>query len=153
MGDEVMGLESRPTNHMEVEGELCKLFYAKFGNAALPVIEAVFTAWGQFLGERLKNQLPSRDFKDVVEAHIKPALQREPKPEIVELSPDRVELKIFVCPYHLNGYGKELCEAVMAMDRAIISTASDVEVKMSLPKSLAAGDEWCHGIFERGGTL
>ena len=43
-----------PTNHMEVEGNLCKLFYRKFGEEALPIIGAVFRQWGIILVENFK---------------------------------------------------------------------------------------------------
>ncbi|MFQ5987806.1 MAG: hypothetical protein ACE5H6_03035 [Dehalococcoidia bacterium] len=152
MKGEGIKVERTPSNHMEVEGELCKLFYQRFGKAALPIIEAVFGEWGRFLGEKMGSKLPSRDFCSVVRAHIQPALEREPKPEILESSPSRVELKVFACPYHLEGKGRELCQAMMAMDREIIKAAAEVQVKMSLPRSIAAGDGWCHGIFESCGS-
>jgi hypothetical protein len=138
------------TNHMEVEGELCKLFYEKFGSEALPLIASVFERWGTFLGERMRAKLGELGLKDAAEAYLKPAMEREPKPEILELSDERVMVKIFICPYRLYGAGRPLCEAMMAMDAATIrAMMGGKELEGEFPKSLAAGDECCLAVMKR----
>jgi len=134
---------------MEVEGELCKLFYQKFGQEALPIIAAVFRQWGLVIGERMRAKMPEVDFKAAIEAYLKPVLGREPKPEIIELSEKRIEIKVFTCPYRLKDAGKELCEAMTAMDRAVIESLVKEEIKFEVTKTMAAGDEFCGGIFAR----
>ena len=139
----VSQLPASPTNHMEVEGELCKFFYRRFGQEALPIIEAVFYKWGLVLGERMKAKLPNTDLKTAIQAYIKPVLDREPKPELIELSDERAELKVFTCPYRLDNAGAALCKAMMAMDRAIIETLMGQGVKLEIRCSLANGDGYC----------
>ena len=139
---------SRPANHMEVEGELCKLFYQRFGNEALPIIEAVFHEWGITIGERLKAKMPARGLKAAIETYMAPVMDREPKPEIIECSDKKFEANIFTCPYRLNGAGRPLCEAMTAMDRAILEALIKGEVENRVLKTLAdPGGECCCGII------
>lgn len=141
---------SRPADHMEVEGELCKLFYQRFGDDALPTIEAVFRDWGMALGQRLKVKTPGKGLKAAVETYVAPAMAREPKPEIIESSDKRFEGKFFTCPYRLNGAGRPLCEAMIAMDKAMVETLAGEELDVQLLKTLAApGDECCHAVITR----
>ena len=141
---------SRPANHMEVEGELCKLFYQRFGDKALPIIEAVFREWGIVIGEGLRAKVPAGDLKAAVETYLRPTMAREPKPEIIEATNEKVELKVFTCPYRLNGAGRPLCEAMTAMDKAAIGTLVGAEIEIKPFKTLAApGDECCHGVITR----
>jgi hypothetical protein len=141
---------SLPSNHMEVEGELCKLFYQKFGQEALPIIKAVFHEWGIAIGERMRAKMPEVDFKTAIEAYLKPVLDREPKPEIIESSDKRFEGKFFICPYRLNGAGRPLCEAMTTMETAVLETLTGEGVENRLLKTVAApGDEYCHGVFTR----
>jgi len=138
------------TNHMEVEGELCKLFYQKFGDEALPIVSSVFRRWGAYLGERRKEKLGGKlDFKAAVEAQMKPAMEREPKPEIIEFSDERVEIKIHLCPYRLKGGIKPLCEAMEEMDRAVIQSISKDNIETEIIESLANDDECCHAIYRK----
>jgi len=138
-----------PQSHMEVQGVLCKTFYEKFGKEALPIIEDVFRRWGKVLGERMKQKLGDMDFKTAALTYIEPALHRKPKAEIIKATDTRVEMKAYACPYLLNGQGKEICEAMMAMDSEIIGTIIKDKIRLELPKSLAMGDEYCHGIFTK----
>ena len=145
---EITRFLTRPTNHMEVEAELCKLFYKKFGEEALPIIRAVFREWGLHLGQRRKAEMEGEGLKAACETFLKPALQREPKPEIIELSDERLEMKIFACPYHLKGWGRELCEAMEEMDGATMATLVGRELAGQHLKVIAAGDECCHVVME-----
>ncbi len=141
---------SRPVNHMEVEGELCKLFYQRFGDEALPIIEAVFHEWGTVIGEGLKAKVPAGELKVAAETYLKPTVAREPKPKIIEATNERFEIKVFTCPYRLNGAGRLLCEAMSAMDKAAIETLVGAKVEMKQIKTLAAPeDECCHGVITR----
>ncbi len=138
------------TNHMEVEGELCKLFYHKFGDEALPIVRSVFTRWGAYLGERRREKLGGKvDFKAAVEAQMKAAMERELKPEIIEFSDERVEIKIHLCPYRLKGGIKPLCEAMEEMDRAVIQSISKDNIETEIIESLANDDECCHAIYRK----
>ena len=138
-----------PTSHTEVEGELCKRFYNKFGQEALPIIEDVFREWGTVLGEKRKAKMPKVDLRAAIEAYFGPALNREPKPKIIEPCEGRIELHNFVCPYCLNGAGRELCQAMMAMDRAMLETLLGDEIDYEVPKTVADGDEYCLGVITR----
>jgi hypothetical protein len=139
-----------PTNHMEVEGELCKLFYQRFGQEALPTISAVFHEWGLVLGERMRAKIPQANPKSTMEVYLKPVMEREPRPEI-KLSEKRIEMKVFTCPYRLKGAGRELCEAMTSMDRAMVEALLPEDMKerirVELLETVAAGDECCHAII------
>lgn len=147
---DITRLLSTPTNHMEVEGELCKLFYKKFGDEALPIIQAVFREWGLYIGQRRKAQMQGEGLKAAAETHLRPALEREPKPEIIELSDERVEIKVFTCPYCLKGWGRPLCAAMEAMDGAIMETLLGREIAGGQLEVIAAGDECCHSVITLG---
>jgi predicted hydrocarbon binding protein len=135
---------------MEVEGELCKLFYHKFGAEALPIVRSVFKAWGTYLGERRSEKLGGKmDFKAAVEAQMKPAMDREPKPEIIEFSDERVEIKIRMCPYRLKGGIKPLCDAMEEMDRAVLQSICRDNLEVEVIESLANDDDCCHAIYKK----
>jgi hypothetical protein len=138
-----------PQNHMEVEALLCKKFFEKFGDEALPVIREVFKQWGKVQGERLKSKLGDLDFKTAVLTYVEPATKREPKAIIVEATDNRVEMKVYACPYLLNGYGQDLCEAMMAMDSEIIRALVPGKIKQELSETLASGHDCCHAIITR----
>jgi len=138
------------TNHMEVEGELCKLFYQQFGDEALPIVRSVFERWGEYLGDRRREKLGGKvDFEAAVEAQMKPAMEREPKPEIIASSDERVEIKVHVCPYRLRGGIKPLCEAMEEMDRAILQSICKENIELEIVGSLANDDGCCHGIYKK----
>jgi predicted ArsR family transcriptional regulator len=138
------------TNHMEVEGELCKLLYQKFGHEALPIVSSVFRRWGAYLGEKRREKLGGKvDFKAAVEAQMKPAMEREPKPEIIEFSDERVEIRIHLCPYRLKGNIAPLCEAMEEMDRAILQSICKDNIETEIIESLANDDECCHAILKK----
>ena len=138
------------TNHMEVEGELCELFYRRFGDEALPIVRSVFKRWGDYLGDRRREKLGGRvDFEAAVEAQMKPAMEREPKLEIIASSDERVEIKVHVCPYRLRGGIKPLCDAMEEMDRAILQSICKEDIELEIVGSLANDDECCHGIYKK----
>lgn len=144
---ETARLLTKPTNHMEVQGELCKLFYHQFGDEALPIIEAVFGAWGQHLGAAMRSKMSGSGLKAAAEIFSRSAANREPAPEMIELSDDRMEMKVFSCPYRLNGVGRPLCDAMTAMDRAMFVAVVGGEIEAEYIQVLAAGDECCHLVI------
>ncbi|MBI4774379.1 MAG: L-2-amino-thiazoline-4-carboxylic acid hydrolase [Deltaproteobacteria bacterium] len=139
----------QPQSHMEVEGLLCKKFYEKYGDKALPVIRDVFQQWGEVQGKKMKKKLGDMDFKTAVLTYVDPATKREPKAEIIEAKDDRVEIKVYACPYILDGHGRDLCEAMMAMDSEIIRAIVPGRIELELRSTLAAGDPCCHAVFAR----
>ena len=138
-----------PSNHMELEGELCKLFYRRFGEGALPIIAEVFRSWGLVLGRRTKDKLSNVSFKVALEAYFQPVTAREPKPEIIEFTEKKAKVKVFNCPYRLNGAGIALCEAMTSMDRAFLEVLLDGNIELELRESLASGDPYCLAILSR----
>lgn len=136
-----------PTNHMEVEGNLCRLFYEKFGDEALPLIESVFHNWGVILGQSMRAKMPSHSPKAALEFYLKPAMNREPRPIMKELPGNRLMVRVFTCPYRLQGAGEALCHAMMAMDRAMLDTAAGIKLEWKYTKLIAVGDDCCEGII------
>ncbi len=135
---------------MEVLGELCRIFYEKFGKEALSPIRAVFRQWGKEIGEKKRQSLGQKSFREAIFAYMEPATKRDPKPDILFASDEKVEIKVYTCPYRLNNLGIELCEAMMAMDYEIIKALlPNTKVRLRIVKCLANGDDFCHAIFER----
>ena len=110
----------------------------------------MFRDWGTALGERSKANTPGKGLKAAVKTYVAPAMAREPKPRIVESSDRRFEGRFFTCPYRLNCAGRLLCQAMTAMDKAMVETLTGEELEVQLLKTLAAPrDECCHAIIRR----
>jgi hypothetical protein len=110
----------------------------------------VFKRWGDYLGDGRREKLGGRvDFEAAVEAQIKPAMEREPKLEIIASSDERVEIRVHVCPYRLKGGIKPLCEAMDEMDRAILQSISKENIELEIVGSLPSDDKCCHGIYRK----
>ena len=48
----------------------------------------------------------------------------------------------------LPGAGEEVCQAIMALDKAMLSELAGKPLRMEIRKTLAAGDEHCEIEFE-----
>lgn len=130
-----------------LQGALCKTFYRKFGEDALPIISEVFSTAGVRMGENLTGRT-MKSLKEVGEAFVE-MLQSVHTPPVdpVEISEEKIHVKALTCPYRLEGEGRALCEAVMAHMAEMLSIAVGREVQIDIPKTLAAGDKYCENII------
>jgi predicted hydrocarbon binding protein len=138
-----------PTDHMEVQGELCKLFYKRWGKDALPIIKNVFFEFGKHIGRRIKDECRTDDFKILCFSYLAPAMKRSKEAKLLDVEENLMRIRTSVCPWSLENTSRELCEAMMEMDRGILDTISNGKFKSELTKTTAAGDEYCEAIIRK----
>ena len=128
-------------------GALCKAFYEKFGDEAIPIITKVSEEFGGKSGEMMQGMLKSKDMKGIAEL-FKMWEMMGMEFEMVEVTDDKLHFKTSKCVPRIEGTSKDLCEAMMTSDKAMVSTLLGKEVKTKISKSLAAGDEYCEVVFK-----
>lgn len=128
-------------------GALSKAFYQKYGKEALPIITEVMSQGGVEWGKIMQQMGPVKGMKGVGEMYKGMEPMMGMKMEAVELSDDVFHFKISPCPLGIEGTSKELCEAMMNVDKKAVGTLLGKEVDMKIPKSVAVGDKECEVIF------
>jgi predicted ArsR family transcriptional regulator len=122
-------------------GSIAKAVDKKFGAAGRDVLRQAMTKKGVEMGETLKPMSPGKDFRSVgtfFSQTIKMfGVENEAKTKEGE-----VVVTASKCPYGLEGTSRELCEAMMALDRTAVNTISP-NVTLSIVKTVAAGDPHC----------
>ncbi len=134
-----------PRNPIEAQGLLIKAFYKKFGKEALPIIKEVLKLQGTALGLKIMSKLPDTNLSTVAKAFSKsfdPALVK-----VIEISDTKFQIQGSKCPFGLENTSRELCEAVMEIDREYFFTATKGKTKLEILKSVASGDEFCDTIY------
>lgn len=127
-------------------GALAKGVYKKFGNEALPIITKVAEESGVKQAEMMQGMLKSRDMKSIGEM-FKMFEMMGMEFEIVDLTEDKFHFKTTKCPLGIEDTSKGLCEAMMTSDKTMVSTLLGKELKMEIPKCVAAGDKYCEVIY------
>jgi predicted hydrocarbon binding protein len=127
-------------------GNLCKAFYEKYGNEAIPIIKNMSEHSGAKSGEMMQSMLKSRDMKSIAEL-FKMWEMMGMKLEVLEVSDDTLRFKTPTCMLGIENTSKELCEAMMNSDKAMMGALLGKEVKIEIPKSLAVGDDYCEVVF------
>ncbi len=130
-------------------GLLSRKVYEKFGSGTLPLIENVCYKLGRSAGERMRKELPVNDFNSVANAFAEGAKRRNNPVDVIEITNKLFHLKGYRCNLGLKGAGRELCQAMMAMDRGVFEAASGEEIDLEIIKSLAANDDCCELVFRR----
>ena len=97
----------------------------------------------------MKNMMPVENMKDMGKRFEMMGAMMGMDMEIVKVSDAVLHFKTSKCPLGIEGTSKELCKAMMTSDREMISEALGRKVKMEIPKSVAAGDEYCEIIFSK----
>lgn len=140
-----MSIDEYPASSSEeVMGSLAKALSERSSQDEIPFIAALFGKMGKTSGRRLKEKMGRLDFASAVTTFFTPALKSQPpRAEFIELSDNRLVLKAFTCRLGLRGAGRELCKAIMELDREMISEIAGEKVVMCIEKSLAAGDDCC----------
>ena len=126
---------------------LSRSIYQKFGEEALPLINDVCHKLGVAAGEHMKEEISAPGLIATAEAFIAGARKRGSPIEVIEISDEKVHIKGYKCGLGLAKTDRKLCEAMMAMDKAIFETASEMKVKLDIAKTLAAGDLYCETIY------
>ena len=128
---------------------LSRSIYQKFGEEALPLINDVCHKLGVAVGEHMKEEMSAPGLIATAEVFIAGARKRGSpiEVEVIEISDKKVHIKGYRCGLGLANTDRKLCEAMMAMDKAIFETASGSKVKLDIAKTLAAGDLYCETIY------
>ena len=68
--------------------------------------------------------------------------------DIIELTDTIFHIKGYRCNLGLKDTYRELCVAMMAMDRGIFEGATGEKIDLKILRSLAAGDSCCEIVFQ-----
>ncbi len=139
--------KSQVANSFDALGLLSRLVYQKFGREAIPIIEDVCYKLGLSSGKRMRGNSPPLSLKEAGAAFAEGAKRSGGSAELAELSENKVRIKGYKCGLGLENTGRELCQAMMAIDKGTFEAATEREIKLDIPKSLAAGDEYCDTIY------
>ena len=128
-------------------GMLSKAFYQKYGDEAIPVISEVMKQGGIEYGKIMQQMAPAKDMKEVSESLKMMDSMMGLGMEVTEASDKTLRFTMSRCPLGIEGTSKELCEALMLLDKNMMSTRLGQELEMSIPKSVAVGDAKCDVIL------
>lgn len=138
-------IDDLPKNATESQGLLIKAFYEKCGDEILPVIDDILGRQGRTLGLKVRSKLPDCRLSTIAAAFIK---NFDPKTvEVVSISDKKFHIRGTKCPFGLENTTRQLCEAVMAIDRELFSVATDGNTTIEITHTRAAGDPVCNTIF------
>lgn len=134
-----------PGNATQAQGMLIKAFYNKYGSEILPVIHDILGRQGKALGLKARGKLPDNRLSTIAAAF---ARNFDPSTiHVVEVSDEKFQIQGNTCPFGLDNTSRELCEAVMAIDREYFSAATDGKTTLTILKTRAAGDDICDTIY------
>jgi hypothetical protein len=134
-----------PKNATEAQGLLIKAFHEKCGNEILPVIDNILGRQGRALGLKARSKLPDSHLSTVAEAFAK---NFDPTTiNMVSISDEKFHIQGTKCPFGLENTSRQLCEAVMAIDREYFFTATDGKTTLEIIKTRAAGDPICDTLY------
>jgi hypothetical protein len=127
-------------------GALATAFYEKYDADALPIITNVMEEAGVTNGKLAKNMIPGEGMK-AVGSLFQMMMQMMEGGEIVEITDNKIHFKTLLCPLGIEGTSRELCEALMTSDQAMVRTMLGQDVEITIKESVAAGDASCEIIF------
>jgi hypothetical protein len=127
-------------------GGISKAFYQKYGKEALPIIAEAYRQGGVGWAQLMQQMSPAKGMLAYGESLKMTGSIMGMGMEIVELSNDKIHFKVSKCPFGIEGTSKELCEAMMNIDKSMISTILGQEGKIQVLKSVAVGDKMCEVI-------
>ncbi|MEN6330839.1 MAG: hypothetical protein ABFD57_02500 [Smithella sp.] len=128
---------------------MSRLFYKKFGDAALPIIRDVWYQMGLDSGERFKKKMDNYDFKSAA-GYI-----NDRNKQMGEMETCRVTDKLyhiaspsgFCCDVGLENAGRPICEAVMSINKGQFKAICGFDVEMNIVRSRATGSDRCEIIY------
>ncbi len=124
-----------------------RAFYQKYGKEALPVIVATMNQTGVEWSKLMQQISSVRTMQSVAEQWQASGAMMGMGTEIVGSSDSSFHFRQSHCALGLEGTSRELCEAMMTVDKSRVSTFLGREVEMSILKTRAAGDEKCDVAF------
>ena len=130
--------DSLPKNATEAQGLLIKAFYEKCGDDILPTIDNILGRQGRALGLKVRSKLPDCNLSTVATAFMKNF--DSTTINTVCLSDNKFHIQGSKCPFGLENTSRQLCEAVMAIDREYFFAATDGKTTLEIIKTQAAGD-------------
>ena len=137
--------ETLPKNATEAQGLLIKAFHEKCGDGILPAIDNILGRQGRALGLKVKGKLPDCRLSTIAAAFAK---NFDPSTiNIVSISDEKFHIQGTTCPFGLENTSRQLCEAVMAIDREYFSAATDGKTTLEIIKTRAAGDAICDTVY------
>jgi len=134
-----------PKNATEAQGLLIKAFHKKCGNEILPVIDNILGRQGRALGLKARSKLPDCHLSTVATAFTKnfdPATIN-----VVSISEEKFHIQGTICPFGLENTSRQLCEAVMAIDREYFFAATDGKTTLEIIRTRADGDPICDTLY------
>lgn len=135
-----------PKNPIEAQGLLIKAIYERFGKESLQIIQDVCAKQGCSLGMKIKGKLPDNRLSTVAAAFTK---SFDPDfVNVISVSDKKFHVQGTMCPFGLENTSRELCEAVMSIDREYFRTAVSKGISLKIVKTLAAGDACCDTVYE-----
>ncbi len=137
--------EELPKNPIEAQGLLIKAIYKKYGKDVLPIIRDVLKRQGRALGLKIKKKLPNNNLSTVASAFSKSFDPASVK--VVSISDQKFHIQETKCPFGLENTSRELCEAVMEIDREYFFEATDGKTKLEILKTVAEGAPLCDTIY------
>lgn len=129
-------------------GAICAAMMDRFGEEAETIIRALCIQRGLALGKKLASTLSNRSFRTGVEAFVAASRQSKTPAELVSLTSERAVLTGDRCPLGLEGKGLGICKALMSVDTGILQVACGQEIRVTIEKSVAKGDDHCLVVFE-----
>jgi len=107
--------DSLPKNATEAQGLLIKAFYEKCGDEILPTIDNILGRQGRALGLKVRSKLTDCNLSTVATAFMKNF--GSTTINTVCISDNKFHIQGTKCPFGLENTSRQLCEAVMAIDR------------------------------------
>ena len=137
--------DTLPKNATEAQGLLIKAFYEKYGDEILPVIDNILGLQGQALGLKVWSKLSNCNLSAIATAFTK---NFDPTTiKVISISDEKFQIQGTKCPFGLENTSRQLCEAVMAIDREYFCTATDGKTTLKIIKTRAAGDDICDTVY------
>ena len=134
-------------------GVLSSKFIEEFGEKAEEIVSEIFHQRGLALGKGFASKLGEKSFETTVKAFIAASKKSEAPGEIISLDEKRAVVKGAGCPFTLNGRGRKVCEAIMALDQGLMGVASGCKISVTVNRTLAEGDDHCEVVFEVAESL
>lgn len=128
---------------------MSRLFYSKFGEAALPIIRDVWYQMGLASGERFKKKMANYDFKSAA-SYINERNKQIGEMETCRISENLYHIATpsgFCCDVGLENAGRPICEAVMSINEGQFKSICGFDVAMNIVKSKATGSDRCEIIY------
>lgn len=129
-------------------GVICSEFLQEFGEKSNNIITRICHQRGLAIGSKFAARLEIRSFENAVNAFVAASEKSSAPAKLVFLEKGKAEIHGTFCPMGLNGRGRMICEMMMNVDRGILEEASGEQIRFTVNKTIAEGDDHCEVIFE-----